>query len=620
LWIQNGNNIYNSNAGRVGIGLTAPNGKVTIQGDTSNVLFEVRDKNGIPVFVVYQDSVHVYVSNTSAKTNKGTFAVNGKTQSKAGAHTIFRVVPDSIVEIKDANGLPIFKAFQDSVQVFVDNSGAKTNKGTFAVNGKTQSKAGERNYLRISPDSSRVYTEDPTAGFGVRDLSSGTATSYMQLTPENYFIGHDAGKNNQTGLYNIYLGYESGKNSLLSSYCTFLGYNTGVKNESSDNTFIGFTAGQNHTIGGGNVFLGSKAGQNDSLGVQNVFIGEYAGFNNLNGHNNVYMGYSCGKKNTVGSWNVFLGNEAGRENLDGNRNIAIGCNAFMNNLSGENNIALGYYAMSNNINGFNNIALGNGSLSNNINGNSNIGLGASSLLKMKNGTNNICIGFAALMTDTSGNYNTCIGDNVMIYSFGNGNVAVGNVALNKNIGNHNTAVGNAAFNNPNAPTNFENSTAIGFESYITASNQVRIGNAFVTSIGGFQNWTNISDKRFKQEINENVPGLAFIMKLKPVTYKLNYREIANYLNKKNYADLNSTNLQTGFIAQDVEKAANELGFEFSGIDKPKNEKDYYGLRYAEFTVPLVKAVQEQQLQIEQLKNENKALKEEINKIKKSLNK
>ncbi|NMD01339.1 MAG: tail fiber domain-containing protein, partial [Bacteroidales bacterium] len=348
--------------------------------------------------------------------------------------------------------------------------------------------------------------------------------------------------------------------------------------------------------------------------------GEYAGFNNLNGHNNVYMGYSCGKKNTVGSWNVFLGNEAGRENLDGNRNIAIGCNAFMNNLSGENNIALGYYAMSNNINGFNNIALGNGSLSNNINGNSNIGLGASSLLKMKNGTNNICIGFAALMTDTSGNYNTCIGDNVMIYSFGNGNVAVGNVALNKNIGNHNTAVGNAAFNNPNAPTNFENSTAIGFESYITASNQVRIGNAFVTSIGGFQNWTNISDKRFKQEINENVPGLAFIMKLKPVTYKLNYREIANYLNKKNYADLNSTNLQTGFIAQDVEKAANELGFEFSGIDKPKNEKDYYGLRYAEFTVPLVKAVQEQQLQIEQLKNENKALKEEINKIKKSLNK
>jgi hypothetical protein len=49
---------------------------------------------------------------------------------------------------------------------------------------------------------------------------------------------------------------------------------------------------------------------------------------------------------------------------------------------------------------------------------------------------------------------------------------------------------------------------------------------------------------------------------------------------------------TGFIAQEVERAAAELGFDFSGVDKPKNERDLYGLRYAEFVVPLVKAVQE----------------------------
>ena len=29
-----------------------------------------------------------------------------------------------------------------------------------------------------------------------------------------------------------------------------------------------------------------------------------------------------------------------------------------------------------------------------------------------------------------------------------------------------------------------------------------------------------------------------------------------------------------------------------GVDAPKNDKDYYGLRYGEFVVPLVKAVQE----------------------------
>ena len=51
-------------------------------------------------------------------------------------------------------------------------------------------------------------------------------------------------------------------------------------------------------------------------------------------------------------------------------------------------------------------------------------------------------------------------------------------------------------------------------------------------------------------------------------------------------------LCTGFIAQEVQKAAKDIGYDFSGVDAPKNENDLYGLRYAEFVVPLVKAVQE----------------------------
>ena len=67
-------------------------------------------------------------------------------------------------------------------------------------------------------------------------------------------------------------------------------------------------------------------------------------------------------------------------------------------------------------------------------------------------------------------------------------------------------------------------------------------------------------------------------------------------------------IYTGFVAQDVEKAAKELGYNFSGIDAAKNDKDLYGLRYAEFVVPLVKAVQEQQQQIEALKKQIEELK------------
>ncbi len=63
---------------------------------------------------------------------------------------------------------------------------------------------------------------------------------------------------------------------------------------------------------------------------------------------------------------------------------------------------------------------------------------------------------------------------------------------------------------------------------------------------------------------------------------------------------------TGFLAQDVEKAAESIGYDFSGVDKPQHERDNYSLRYAEFVVPLVKAVQELEEENEQLRAEKDA--------------
>ncbi|MFB1004269.1 MAG: hypothetical protein QMC70_09065, partial [Bacteroidia bacterium] len=57
-------------------------------------------------------------------------------------------------------------------------------------------------------------------------------------------------------------------------------------------------------------------------------------------------------------------------------------------------------------------------------------------------------------------------------------------------------------------------------------------------------------------------------------------------------------VRTGFIAQEVEAAAQKIGFDFDGVSTPQNETDLYGIRYAEFVVPLVKAIQEQQETIE----------------------
>ena len=79
-------------------------------------------------------------------------------------------------------------------------------------------------------------------------------------------------------------------------------------------------------------------------------------------------------------------------------------------------------------------------------------------------------------------------------------------------------------------------------------------------------------------------------------------------------------LYSGFIAQDVESAARSIGYDFSGVDAPENAKGYYGLRYAEFVVPLVKAVQEQQVMIQQQNDQIKEQQKQIDELKSLLEK
>jgi hypothetical protein len=170
---------------------------------------------------------------------------------------------------------------------------------------------------------------------------------------------------------------------------------------------------------------------------------------------------------------------------------------------------------------------------------------------------------------------------------------------------------------------------VGLPSFLAGENhptssQVTMGNGATTSYRAYANWSNISDGRYKKNIREDVPGLNFINKFKPVTYTLDATDIDNFLHKNlpadkqlsaNAKDVTEKALKekeqiryTGFVAEEVEKAARELHFDFSGIDAAKNDNDLYGLRYAEFVVPLVKAVQE-------LSAKNDAKDAEINELK-----
>jgi trimeric autotransporter adhesin len=170
--------------------------------------------------------------------------------------------------------------------------------------------------------------------------------------------------------------------------------------------------------------------------------------------------------------------------------------------------------------------------------------------------------------------------------------------------------------------NLTNATAIGNGAIVDASNKVRIGNSAVTVIEGQVPFTTPSDGRFKFNVQEDVKGLDFIMQLRPVTYQFDVKRFDAQLGQKNTdnAAYNDAELlrRTGFIAQEVEKAAVSTGYNFSGVIKPVKQGDHYSLSYDSFVVPLVKAVQEQQQVIDSQNKKIADLQQQLDEIKKLL--
>ena len=199
-----------------------------------------------------------------------------------------------------------------------------------------------------------------------------------------------------------------------------------------------------------------------------------------------------------------------------------------------------------------------------------------------------------------------------------GNTAVGALALDvMSPRANNTAVGYEA-----GPVEGEiyNSSALGANTKTTGSNEIRIGNSGVTSIGGEVTWSTLSDGRFKKDIREDVSGLAFVNGLRPVSYSIDKSALRAFLGESDMIyerDAESKEIeirQTGFVAQEVDALVKKSKYVFNGVDGPDNEKDPYAIRYEEFVVPLVKAVQElSALDEEQQKRIDKQ-QEQINQI------
>ena len=370
---------------------------------------------------------------------------------------------------------------------------------------------------------------------------------------------------------------------------------TGNANTIDGTNFIGTTNNVAFSIRVNN----QKSGRIDPA-LGNSFYGYLSGMGNTTGYYNTANGTGSLNHNTWGYNNTALGNAALFSNIDGISNTATGNQALFSNISGNYNTATGSQALFKNNYGYQNTATGYFALYNNTVGYNNTALGYSALSSNSAGYNNTAIGLSALSSNTSGIGNTGIGITTLTFN---------------QLGSYNTAIGyNAGANSGQNPSNF---TALGYYAGHIGGNDntVEVGNSSVIYIGGQVGWSVFSDKRIKDNIKENVPGLSFIKELRPVTYNLNIHrqnEITGISKTgerdwEGKYDIEKTTM-TGFLAQDVATAADRIGYDFSGVTKPKNNTDLYSLRYSDFVVPIVKSIQEQQQMIEQQAKEIEELK------------
>lgn len=386
----------------------------------------------------------------------------------------------------------------------------------------------------------------------------------------------------------------------------FIEPSAALRNNSYGYRSFGITA-----TGNGNNAFGYQALAGLSTGSNNTAFGDSAAFTITTGNDNVAIGSRALVLSGTAINNVAVGSNALKNNV-ASENIAIGKDALVNNTSGANNVAVGTGALQNNKTTATHIAIGNYALQNITAGQDNVVIGYNAALSSTSSSYNLLIGNYTLSSTLGSSRNTVIGHNAAISytATGNGdNVFIGyQNALSQTGGNGNTYIGNSVDVAGNSSPN--NSSALGQGVIITANNQVRIGNTNITSIGGQVGWTTFSDARIKRNVQENVPGLAFIEKLRPVTYNYDLQALnklqgsANRDFDKSFESI----LFTGLLAQEVEAAAKSTGYNFSGVDKPANAQTPYGIRYAELVVPLIKAMQEMKILIDNQQKEINELK------------
>ena len=338
---------------------------------------------------------------------------------------------------------------------------------------------------------------------GITSSSNNTAVGHRALVysstgNSNTAYGYLAGQNNSTGSFNTYIGYGADLPAFGATWSnsTAIGANAMI---TASNQIVLGTAAERVFMPGklttsGDASFNGRVDISGSFYVNSLTVGRGSGNNSSNtalgvnalfaqgvdvNSNSTAIGYYALSANQAGNAvnNSAVGFEALKNNTTGNFNTALGSAALRNNTTGGSNTALGASSLTANTTGGNNVGI-NGGLSANTTGSDNVAIGKQALTASQTGGNNIGIGTLVLQGITSSSNNTAIGHRALVYSStGSSNTAYGYLAGgNNSTGSFNTYIGYGA-DVPAFGATWSNSTAIGANAMITASNQITLGTA-----------------------------------------------------------------------------------------------------------------------------------------------
>lgn len=590
-----------------------------------------------------------------------------KTYDTAGTGNVFKINGTQITHI---SGNTAYAATAESTPwvsgdcVEIDSSGNLEDTGSVCGSGGggTTSLAGlTTNVLFDANGNMNLGNVTAAHASAIRNTfvgnTSGNLTSSTANTIGNTAVGYGTLAAQTSGGYDTIVGELAGNALTSGADNTAVGYGAlEASTTDSTNTAVGYAAFFS-LLGSGsisnNVAIGYEAGYTGTAtttGKQDTYVGSSSYGSSATVSNESCFGYGCvgAGTNTVNLGNsstttLYLGGtQIGMTNLlhvlSTTNDLNIGSSTAMA-ASGHNNTFIANYGNNAGNPGSAtsatayNVGIGAAALSDLGSGSDNTAVGGRAGYNLTSGSGDTIVGYTAMDSAQTDGETTAIGESAL-YSQASAGTTAANVALGYGAGYTTTGCTtctNSTFIGANAhgsAATTANELVIGEAAAGLGANQTVIGNASTTYtnlegqlvIAGTTTGTNadflclssagvvllqsssctISSRRFKENIHpfEDI-ALAELEKLKVVTFTKKIPKVG-----KPDVDVNAYRPQIGVIAEDVAKVDKKLAiYEQDG----KTPKSY---RQESMIALAVKAIQEQQKEIEQLKSEIQELKDD----------